>query len=112
MDVITWLNATAEYMAQDRADIYDKESAVADLSDQMETLREYDLPISVVSFASYILVRLQEFGPDESMEEFILSKKVASLNLFLPEEECSAWAHTDGINLPHILDDDPDGMLD
>jgi hypothetical protein len=106
MNVIEWLNATAAFMAADRPDVYDKETAVEELSVAMESLREYDLPVSVMSFTSYFLIRVE----DEGVEEFNLSKKITSVNLFMPEEECYAWSHVDGIDLPHIMTalDDPD----
>ena len=106
MNVIEWMNATAEFMVVDRPDVYDKESALTELTVTMDQLREYSLPVSVISFASYFLIRVEE----EGMEEFNLSKKISSVNLFLPEEECYAWAHMPGVNLPYILDalDDPD----
>lgn len=106
MNVIEWLNATADFMVSDRPDVYDKETALTELSVVMDQLREYDLPVSVISFASYFLIRVL----DDGMEEFNLSKKVSSVNLFMPEEECYAWAHMPGVDLPYIMEDldDPD----
>lgn len=104
MNVIDFLAATADYLVTDRPDIYDKETAVEELSCAMDALREYDdKPVATMSFSSYLLTRIVE---EEGLEEFILSRKVASLGLFLPEEDCRAYSHIEGINLPHVLLDE------
>lgn len=104
MNVIDFLSATADYLVTDRPDVYDKQTAVEELSCAIDSLREYDdKPVATISFTSYLLTRIVE---EEGLEEFILSRKVASLGLFLPEEDCRGYAHVDGINLPHVLDDE------
>lgn len=108
MNVIDWLKESAKYMAVDRPDIYSTETALRDLSNYVELLRQVDLPYNWVSFSSYVLLR----HVDDGIEEFDLVRKLSSVSLF-PEEEINlVFSHTGlsntlktGVNLPSPLDD-------
>ena len=102
MNVIDWLRATADYLVADRPDVYENQAeALNELMVAMDALREDDVPkVATISFSSYLLTRLE----DEGLEEFILSRKAASLALFQPEGECTALAHISDVNLPYVWD--------
>lgn len=108
MNVIDWLNKSAEFMAKDRPDLYTAALAVAELDSYMELLRNRDLPCDWVSFSSYVLFRTLEDG----VEEFDLTRKLSSVTLFEEEEDALVFSHTglsEGlrvrIELPGPLDD-------
>ena len=95
-------------MTADRPDIYDTTGAMGELDRLMNDLR--DRKESIVLFSSYALVR---FAPDEGEEEFMLLKKISSVNTY--EDELGTallLSHTQGtntlkthVNLPSVIDD-------
>lgn len=102
MNVIDFIRESAAFMVADRPDIYDHETAVEELSVCIDSLRELgDSLFETISFTSYLLSRIN----DGECEEFILARKVTSTVIF-PDGEADAYSHTEGINLPHVLDTD------
>lgn len=110
LSVIDWLRESAKFMADDRPDIYNFESALYDLSDAVEQLRTLDngYITNTFLFTSYSLIRIADA---EGVEEFILSRKLSSVTLFTPEDDCLVLSHTDKISLPKV-DDDYDDVLE
>lgn len=110
-DGIDFLRETARYMAKDRPDIYDEPTALHDLSETMERMREIDGP-TWTSFASYLLYKHVE---DDVMEEWFFTRKITSMAIYEPEngkyEPPLTLAHTRGsgtltydVVLPDVLD--------
>lgn len=105
MNAIDFLRECANFLVEDRGDIYDHDSAVADLSHAMDTLRGFDKTYGAISFSSYIMCRFT----DDGVEEFMLTRKLASLCFFEEEETCDVYSYTRRIDgLPHVLDMDED----
>lgn len=103
MNVIDFLSATADFMVEDRPDVYDKETAVEELSCAMDALREYDdRPVATMMFTSYLLTRILEDGA----EEFILSRKMSGVILFEEEESCRVYSYSNSVALPGVLDEE------
>jgi nitric oxide reductase activation protein len=103
-NVIDWLRESAAYMAKDRPDVYDHATAVEELSEAIDYMRDDGRPFACTMFTSYVLTRLE----DEGVEEFILSRKLSHLNLFDDEEEVLVYRLHPDIDLPDPLDDDID----
>lgn len=89
---IDFLRQTAEFMAKDRPDIYDVQTAITDLVNMMDKMRERK-ESTWTSFASYILMLHYE-GDD--VEEWNLTRKVSSLTIFEEEEEVLVLGYTKG----------------
>lgn len=94
-------------MTADRPDIYDTAGAMEELDSMMNNLR--DNGDSIVMFSSYALVR---FSFEDDEEEFMLLKKISSVNTFDDEDGALVLSHTQGtntlnthVNLPSVLDD-------
>ena len=104
-NVIDWMRETATFMVNDRPDVYDHETAVAELSHNVDWLRREDRDVfSAVAFASYVLLRFMEDG----VEEFTLTKKISSV-LIEPEAfDAYAYRWADGLDLPHVTDERED----
>jgi hypothetical protein len=108
MNVIDWMRESAVFMAADRPDIYDTNGAMGELDRLMNNLR--DRQESIVLFSSYALVR---FAPDDGEEEFMLLKKISSVNTYEDGMgEVLLLSHTQGtnslkthVNLPSVIDD-------
>lgn len=107
-NVIDWLNATAEFMVKDRPDAYKTHSeAVEELSSMMDSMREYNNMTGL--FSSYALIWI----PDDDGEEWLLTRKLATVLLDFTGEDAVAYAYTKdsgvlkhGIeSLPDILDE-------
>lgn len=110
MNTIDFIRETAIYMANDRPDVYDKEGAVEELSEAIDVLRDQAVnPVESLFFCSFILTRLW----DDGVEEFTLSRRIASVVIVEEEESVEAFGYTDDVDLPHILDltlDDEDDV--
>lgn len=105
MNAIDWMRETAKFMAADRPDVYDQETAVEELSVGMDALREANIePFSCIMFTSYALMRIYM----EGVEEFILTRKLSGLVLFEAEEEVGAFRYHASIDLPDPVDSLPD----
>lgn len=104
MNVIDFIRESANFMVDDRPDVYSHESAVEELTHCIDTLREFpDKPLSLITFTSYCLMRFTE----DDVEEFILSRKLSSVVLFGEEEQCDVYSHHPGLDgIPNILDDE------
>lgn len=101
MNTIDFIRETAIYMANDRPDVYDVETAVDELSVAMDILRdEAESPVESLFFTSYILTRVW----DDGVEEFTLSRRLSSVVIVEEEESVTAFAYSDDVDLPHILD--------
>lgn len=104
-DVIDFIRESAKFLCADRPDVYPNEAtAVTELSEVMEALRQKTYQFSCVSFTSYLMCRVIEDG----VEEFILTRKLSGLLLFEEEEECRVYSYHGKIDLPDILDDSQD----
>lgn len=102
MNAIDFIRESAAYLVKDRPDLYDTPSAVEELSTVIDWLREADIePVSTAMFSSYVMTRIF----DEGMEEFVLSRKLATLVICEADEHAAAWAYTDQINLPDVSED-------
>lgn len=102
MDAIDFLRESARFLVADRPDVYDQDTAVEELSVAMDSLREeWDRKFSCIMFTSYAMMRLYM----EGVEEFVLTRKLSSVVLFAAEEQVSAYAYHDDIDLPSPLDD-------
>jgi hypothetical protein len=108
-NTIDFLRSTAEFMAKDRPDIYDVQTAITDLVTMMDKMRGMGEP-TWTSFASYILMLHYE-GDD--VEEWNFTRKVSSLTIFEEEGEVLVVGYTKnsgalkyGVDLPDVLDDD------
>ena len=108
MNVIDFIRETAEFMANDRPDVYSPELAVRELTQAIEVLRDSNLPVGCVMFTSYLLNRVL----DDGVEEFLLTRKVSSVLVCEEEESCLVFGFTDEINLPNINHVGPDEGLD
>lgn len=114
-NTIDFLRESARFLAKDRPDVYTEQSALSDLTEMMEHMRETDEP-TWTSFASFLFVKHVEDGDEgERVEEWILTRKISSLAIFEPENEVSVFGHTDGsgtlkvgVDLPDPLDQDLD----
>lgn len=103
LNMIDWLRETAKFMAADSPDVYDSpEEAVSDLDQAMLLLRETG--VNCFSFGPYVIIR----GEEEGIEEFLLSRKVSIVALFIPEEETRVYGYTDEVDLPSPLDESQD----
>lgn len=103
LNAIDFLRECANYLVEDRPDLYDHDTAVAELSNAMEHLRQFNKPYGAISFSSYLMGRFW----DDNVEEFMLTRKLASLVFFEDEEECDVYSYTHDIEgLPHVLDID------
>lgn len=100
MNVIDFVRETAEYMANDRPDLYDHEKAVNEIWSQVEALREFGLDLGIVSFSSYFIIR--EF--DDGVESFTFTKKISGFLLCEEEEDSRVFSYDEEVNLPHISD--------
>lgn len=101
MNTIDFIRETAIYIANDRPDVYDVEGAVEELSTAMDILRdEAEQPVESLFFTSYILTRVW----DDGVEEFTLSRRMSSVVIVEEEEDVRAFAYSDDVDLPHILD--------
>lgn len=87
-------------MAKDRPDIYTPSSAMDDLVDRMNSLRDSsgNLVLSGEMSGGFVLLRIVE---DEGMEEFQLTRCISSVTTFLPEEDCLVAGWVDDIDLPN-----------
>lgn len=107
-NVIDFLNASGEFMAKDRPDVFHTAAdASAYLADVMEHMRESDSS-TWTAFASYVLYMQLEDG----VEEWFLTRRVATVATFFEEQETQVYGHTKGsgvfsvnVNLPDVLDD-------
>ncbi len=107
MNVIDWLRETAVFMAADRPDIYNQPGAMQELDRLMNNLRDSEQ--TLVLFSSYGLIR---FALDDGEEEFMLLKKISSVNTYEQEGDSLVLSHTQGtatlnthVNLPSVIDD-------
>lgn len=104
-DVIDFIRESAKFIAKDRPDVYYNEAvAVEEISSVMDALRGKPYQFSCVSFTSYLMCRVI----DEGIEEFTLTRKLAGLMLYEPEEACRVYSHHPDVDLPSILDDSQD----
>lgn len=102
LNVIDFIRESAEFLHTDRPDVYSSvEDAVTELTRCMDSIDGSDG--GWISFTSYVLFRHEEDG----MIEWNLTRKLSSVTLFEPEEECLVLGYTDnsgtlkyGINLP------------
>lgn len=101
MNTIDFIRESAIYIANDRPDVYDVETAVEELSTAMDILRaEASKPVESLFFTSYILTRVW----DDGVEEFTLSRRMSSVVIVEEEETVTAFAYSDDVDLPHILE--------
>lgn len=100
MNVIDFMRETASFMANDRPDLYDNESALAELIQVMDTLRSGDNNFNIIMFASYVFIRMV----DEGVEDFLFSRKISGLLLDHDEEKVGTYGFTDEVGLPHVSD--------
>ena len=100
-NAIDFIRASAEFLVEDRPDLYDQRTAVNEISQSMEDLRGTGKLVAFVTFSSYVLSRI--YDVEEASEEFILSRKLAGLLSCLPEADVRAYAYDGNVNLPHIL---------
>lgn len=98
MNVIDFMKATADFMAEDRPDLYTPESALDEMTQVMDALRAGDQNFNVIMFASYVFIRIV----DEGMEDFLFSKKISGLMLDHLEEKVGVYGFTEDVNLPHV----------
>lgn len=103
MNVIDWLRESAAYMASTRPEVYTHESALEQLTSQMEELRTKYGEVSPAMLMSggFILIRLVV---DEGIEEFQLAQLVSGAATFFPEEDVMVYRGIVDIDLPHITD--------
>lgn len=110
MNTIDFIRETAAYMAEDRPDVYDHETAVEEISTAVDALREGgESQFECCTFTSYFLARIY----DDGVEEFIFSRKVSGLLICEEEEDVRAFSYDESVGLPHIMDtplDEDDGL--
>lgn len=106
MNVIDFVRESATFMAKDRPDVYDEAGAARELAQAMEILRESDLTYACVTFTSYMLARIM----DDGVEEFLLTRKLASVLVCEEEQSCLVFGYTDALSLPSVSD--PQDPLD
>lgn len=108
MNVIDFIAQSARYIANERPNIYESASEAAhDLTTALDVLRDSGDPQGMCMFSGYALLRFE----DDGVEEFFLTKKLASLALFEEEEVCRAYGWVEGIELDDPFDegiDEPD----
>lgn len=103
MNTIDWFNASADFMVEDRPDIYDKQSALNDLNDAIEAARSAE-GYSAIHFTSYVLFRIVEDG----FEEFTLTKKLSGFAVFPQENVVNIYGYAPEVDLPQVDEYDED----
>lgn len=103
MNAIHFIRQTAEFMAKDRPDLYDVQTAISDLVKIMDGMREIG-EATWTSFASYILILTYE---DDDIEDWNFTRKISSMTNFEEEEEMLVMGYTKdsgtflhGVDLP------------
>jgi hypothetical protein len=104
LTVIDWLRESARFMARDRPDLFDEDTAMQVLDKYMNQMRE--LPgAGATSFEDYMLLRYVEPG----IEEWDLVRRLSSIVSFEDEDNVWVYSHTHdsdalalGVDLPAV----------
>ena len=99
-NVIDFIRASAEVLADERPDIYDLEGAVEEMSENIDNLRELGLPFACISFTSFMITRTYE----DDLEEFILARKITGMLHETDTGDTRAYGYIPDVNLPYIMD--------
>lgn len=106
MDVSNFLKESARFMAADRPDIWNEESAFHTLVDWYSKLSDDEHENGEICSGGFGLSKRSEDG----LIEYELNRKITQFNIYQEEEETSVFDWTNGATVVDIGLDIPDDL--